>query len=323
MTHTHAARERFARQSGIGEGLWVETTRLPSLAANVPGSVLVAVGDGSWSHGGLDTRYPIYSLTKPVIAKAVLALAGDGALGLDDPAPLGWPGTVRQLLNHTSGARDYATLPAYDEALRAHPGRAWPDDELLAAARAAGPEFAPGEGWSYSNTGYTLLRILLDRHGGLATLLPGLAVGAATVAETTEDLLAAAPALWALPGEAPIDVRGRYDARWVGHRALIATATDLATFWRALPPAMLDPATFVSIGRGAPGFVDPSYGLGVMADPGSRLGTVIGHGGGGPGYAHAVFAVPARNAVAIVLTADQRFDAQGRALQLLEAALHS
>jgi hypothetical protein len=58
-----------------------------------------------------------------------------------------------------------------------------------------------------------------------------------------------------------------------------------------------------------------------MTDPGSRLGTVVGHGGGGPGYAHGVFTVPARGAVAIVLTHDQRFDAQGAALRLLGAVL--
>ena len=53
---------------------------------------------------------------------------------------------------------------------------------------------------------------------------------------------------------------------------------------------MLDPRTFVPIGSEAPGFVRPCYGLGVMADPEHPLGTVVGHGGGGPGYATAVFA---------------------------------
>jgi len=48
---------------------------------------------------------------------------------------------------------------------------------------------------------------------------------------------------------------------------------------------------------------------------------VVGHGGGGPGYAHAVFAVPSRDAVGIVLTPDETFDAQGAALRLLSAAL--
>jgi D-alanyl-D-alanine carboxypeptidase len=294
---------------------------LRSIATAIPGTSLLAVDDETWSRGPLDGRYPIYSLTKPVIGAAVVRLAREGRVSLDDPAPLGWPGTIRQLLNHTSGARNYAHLPSYDEALRSQPGHAWSDEQLLDAARAAGPDFEPGEGWAYSNTGYTLLRILLDRHGGLSAFLPHLGLGGTTVADAPDDLLQAVPALWALPGEEPSDVRGRYDPRWVGHRTLIATGADILPFWRAVPTEMLDPATFVPIGSAAQGFADPRYGLGVMADPGSSLGTVIGHGGGGPGYAHGVFAVPARNAVAIVLTNDQRFDAQGAALRLLERAL--
>jgi D-alanyl-D-alanine carboxypeptidase len=300
----------------------MQADALDELAAPVPGTVVVAVGDETWSRGPLDARYPIYSLTKPVIGEAIVGLARDGRLSLDDPAPLGWPGSIRQLLNHTSGARNYAHLPAYDAALQSHPREAWSDDELLDAARAAGPDFEPGDGWAYSNTGYTLLRIVLDAHGGIGTFLPDLGLERATVATSPDDLLACVPALWAMPGEEPNDVRGRYDPRWVGHRTLIATAADLLPFWQSLPAEVLDPTTFVSIGAPAPGFADPRYGLGVMADPGSGLGTVIGHGGGGPGYAHGVFTVPERHAQAIVLTHDQRFDAQGTALRLLEAALN-
>ncbi len=306
----------------MGDGHQVQTDVIRPLAAQVPGTVLVAVGDEHWSRGDLNARYPIYSLTKPVIAAAILGLVRDGRMTLDDPAPLGWPGTIRQLLDNTSGARDYAHLAAYDAAVQAHPAAAWSDAEFLDAAFAAGPDFASGEGWAYSNTGYTLLRILLDQHGGIAAFLPGLGLGNATVAEAPADLFNGVPALWALPGEEPSDVRGRYDPRWVGHRTLIASAADLLPFWRALPRELLDPSTFVSIGASAPGFTDPRYGLGVMTDPGSELGTVVGHGGGGPGYAHGVFTVPARNAQVIVLTRDQRFDAQGTALRLLEAALN-
>jgi D-alanyl-D-alanine carboxypeptidase len=299
----------------------VHAPSLETIAAGVPVTTLVAVGDDTWSRGALDARYLIYSLTKPVIGAAILVLARAGQLALDDPAPDGWPGTIGNLLDHTSGATDYTALEAYQAAVRTRPADAWSDEELLRRAREAGPTFAPGTGWAYSNTGYTLLRTILDDHGGLASFVPRLGLGHATVADAPDDLLAAVPALWALPGEEPSDVRGRYDPRWVGHRALIATALDLLPFWQSLPPEMLDPRTFVPIGRAAPGFDDPRYGLGVMADPGSPLGTVVGHGGGGPGYAHGLFAVPERRAVAIVLTPDQRFDAQGAALGLLAAAL--
>ena len=178
-----------------------------------------------------------------------------------------------------------------------------------------------GECWAYSNTGYLLLRRLLDGHGGLATFLPQLGLDGTTVAEGIEDLDEAVPAPSALLLEGVDDVRTVYDPRWVGHRTLVARAEDLVGFWRNLPPEMLDPETFVSIGADAPGFVRPCYGLGVMVDPGSPLGTVVGHGGGGPGYATGVFAVAAADAVAIVLAADERFPAQRAALELLSSAL--
>src|SRR4051812_46598579 len=224
----------------------MKTHRLEAAAAEVPGASLVAVGDATWSAGALDGRYPVYSLTKPVIAAAVFALVDDGRIALADRAPQGWPGTVAQLLDHTSGARDYGSLPAYHDAVRRRPRDPWSDEELLDAARRAGPDFAPGDAWAYSNTGYTLLRRLLDVHGGLASFLPRLGLPGTVVAEHPDDLLATVPAPSALIADGVPDVRGGYDPRWVGHRTLIASAHDLLGFWRLLPSAMLDPTTFVA-----------------------------------------------------------------------------
>ena len=137
------------------------------------------------------------------------------------------------------------------------------------------------------------------------------------MAERLDDLAVAVPAPSAQLLDGVDDVRGVYDPRWVGHRTLVARVGDLVGFWRDLPAEMLDPRTFVPIGFEAPGFVRPSYGLGVMADPEHPLGTVVGHGGGGPGYATAVFAVPEAGTVAIVLAADERYPAQQKALELL------
>jgi len=274
-------------------------------------TTVVAVGDEVEIGGDASARYPIYSVTKTAVAAAVLLLVREGAVGLD---------SVRRLLDHTSGVRDYGSLAEYHQAVRAQPGSAWADDEFLARTDAAGPQFEPGKGWAYSNTGYLLLRRLLDEHGGLAAFLPRLGLADAMVAERTDDLGAAVPAPSALLLEGVADVRTVYDPCWVGHRTLVARARDLVDFWRDLPAEMLDPRTFVPIGAEATGFVRPSYGLGVMADPGSPLGTVVGHGGGGPGYATAVFAAPSTDAVAIVLAADERYPAQRTALELLSRA---
>jgi D-alanyl-D-alanine carboxypeptidase len=275
-------------------------------------TTLVATGGEIEITGDRDARYPVYSVTKTAVAAAVLLLVREGAVDLD---------SVRRLLDHTSGVRDYGSLPEYHEAVRTRPGAAWEDDEFLARTSAAGPSFEPGAGWAYSNTGYLLLRRLLDEHGGLTAFLPRLGLGEADVAERTEDLRRAAPAASEQLLDGVDDVRGVYDPRWVGHRTLVARAEDLVGFWRNLPPEMLDPRTFVPIGFDAPGSVDPCYGLGVMADPGSPLGTVVGHGGGGPGYAAGVFAVPDADALAIVLAADESYPAQRTALELLTTAV--
>lgn len=271
-------------------------------------TTLLAAGDDLEVTGDPAARYPVYSVTKSAVAAAVLLLVREGAVEL---------GSVRRLLDHTSGVRDYGSLPEYHEAVRTRPGSAWEDEEFLARADAAGPTFEPGKGWAYSNTGYLLLRRLLDEHSGLEAFLPRLGLADVTVAERTEDLLAAVAAPSAQLLEGVDDVRGVYDPRWVGHRTLVARAEDLVGFWRNLPAEMLDPSTFVPIGFDAPGFVRPSYGLGVMADPEHPLGTVVGHGGGGPGYAAGVFALPSADAVAIVLAADERYPAQQMALELL------
>jgi D-alanyl-D-alanine carboxypeptidase len=277
-------------------------------------TTLVAAGDDIEITGDPDARYPLYSVTKTAVAAAVLLLVREGAVELE---------AVRRLLDHTSGVRDYGSLAEYHEAVRRRPGLAWDDEEFLARAAAAGPQFQPGEGWAYSNTGYLLLRQLLDDHGGLAAFLPRLGLADARVAERMDDLSSAVPAPSALLLDGVDDVRGVYDPRWVGHRTLVASAKNIVGFWRDLPAEMLDPRTFVPIGADAPGVVRPCYGLGVMADPGSPLGTVVGHGGGGPGYATAVFAVPSTDVVAIVLAADERYPAQRTALELLSRAPRS
>ena len=275
-------------------------------------TTLVVSGDDVEVAGDPGARYPVYSVTKTAVAAAVLLLAREGSVELD---------SVRGLLDHTSGLRDYGSLAEYHEAVRTRPGTAWDDDEFLARTAAAGPVFAPGDGWAYSNTGYLLLRRLLDEHGGLAAFLPRLGLADATVADQMDDFEAAVPSPSALLLDAVADVRGVYDPRWVGHRTLVARAGDLVDFWRELPAEMLEPRTFVPIGFDAPGFVRPSYGLGVMVDPENSLGTVVGHGGGGPGYAAAVFAVPRADAVVIVLAADESYPAQEAALELLAAAV--
>ena len=273
-------------------------------------------------------RYLVYSVTKAFLGVLCLRLELDLdaplATWIEDPRLPG--ASLRQLLRHTSGIPDYGRLPAYAAAVRARPSDPWDDEELLARALAQGPDFAPGEGWAYSNTGYLLVRRILESTGGLAELLErellqplGLA-GTSLVLEPPD----LAPLVPAGSEQVGGDVRRLYHPQWVGHRTLASTVADQRRFWTALAAGELcDLAVLtdsVEVGFAAPGFVRPSYGLGVMTDPGRTDGLLIGHGGGGPGYAAATFAIvadPAR--VAVLLSADERAPVQEQALARLGA----
>jgi D-alanyl-D-alanine carboxypeptidase len=295
------------------EAIWRE--------AELDGEAAVAAGAPVWeTPGAAGRRGLVYSITKTFLAVVVLRLgvvldARIRAVFDDSRLP---DATLRQLLDHTSGVPDYGRQAAYAEAVRTRPDRAWSDEELLAAALAEPPAFRPGEGWDYSNTGYLLVRRLVDRQapGGFAATL---------AAEILQPLGLEATEL--VDGVVELPTGERYDTRWVGHRTLVSTANDQLRFWLALAAGELVPldelTAFTSIGAEAPGFVRPGYGLGVMSDPDHPDGLLLGHGGGGPGYAAGAFAIVRDGrppAAAVVLAADERAAAQETALRLLAEA---
>jgi CubicO group peptidase (beta-lactamase class C family) len=114
-----------------------------------------------------DTIYQSGSLGKQFTAAGILLLAEDGRLGLDDrlaqhfpEGPAAWHRiTIRHLLTHTSGLKDYGS----DEL---DYRRDYSEADLLGIVRAMPLEFEPGTQWSYSNTGYLLLGLLTSRLTG-------------------------------------------------------------------------------------------------------------------------------------------------------------
>ena len=72
--------------------------------------------------------------------------------------------TVRQLLDHTSGLRDFFFHPRIDKALLADRGRTW--DAARSLTYVGKPYFKPGKGWHYSNTNYLLLGLVAERSAG-------------------------------------------------------------------------------------------------------------------------------------------------------------
>ena len=107
------------------------------------------------------------SVGKQFAATAVMMLVEEGKLSLDDKitkfspeAPDAWDKiTVRHLLTHTSGLKDY-TDKNWDYR------RDYTEEDILKLLQTLPLEFAPGEKWSYSNSGYALLGFLIHRVTG-------------------------------------------------------------------------------------------------------------------------------------------------------------
>jgi CubicO group peptidase (beta-lactamase class C family) len=120
-----------------------------------------------------DTIFEAGSVSKQFTAMAVLLLAKDGKLSLDDPVRRYIPElpensaaiTIRQMLQHTSGLRDWGSVE--DTAGWPRGTRVYTHAHVLdIAGRQSRLNFSPGTRWSYSNTGYNLAAILVSRIGG-------------------------------------------------------------------------------------------------------------------------------------------------------------
>ena len=115
-----------------------------------------------------ETVFQTGSVGKQFTAMAVMMLVDEGKLGLDDPISKYFPGapatwkdiTVRHLLTHTSGIKDWEGKTDLDYR------KDYTEDELVQVAMKLPPDFAPGTQWSYSNTGYVLLGILVHKVSG-------------------------------------------------------------------------------------------------------------------------------------------------------------
>lgn len=167
-----------AQQPAVDSLIRAEMARklIPGMALAVirDGAVVKAAGYGLASvELGVPatpaTLFQIASATKNVTGVAVMQLVGAGQIRLDDPIgahltglPERWrPVTIRQLASHTSGLPD-VVLDSETGAFM--PG---PLDSVLMRL-AAMPVEPAGTKWSYNQTNYLLLGMLIEKHTGLS-----------------------------------------------------------------------------------------------------------------------------------------------------------
>lgn len=153
---------------------------------NSPGAAAIVVKDGeivyhkAFGSANMELGIPmqtdhvfrIGSITKQFTATAILKLAEEGKIALDDEITRFLPDyptqgkkiTVHQLLNHTSGIQSYTNMVAWTEETR----RKDFTPEAMMEFFANTPMLSePGEVWSYNNSGYFLLGMIIEKASGM------------------------------------------------------------------------------------------------------------------------------------------------------------
>jgi CubicO group peptidase (beta-lactamase class C family) len=243
------------------------------------------------------TVYRIGSITKQFTSAAIMRLVDEGKLSLDDTlgkmlpdVPTGWRGvTLRRLLNHTSGIRSYTGIgPRW---LRRRREEMSPDT-IVSLVRDDTLDFKSGARWSYNNTGYVLLGMIIERASGrpYATYLEQefykpLGLSQTYYCSQTPIIKHRAQG-YDLSGRQLVNTEYLSMTQPFSAGALCSTVGDLVTWQRALVGGrIVKPASYVamtspeSLTDGKP--LTYGYGLGVGKLEGHRK---VSHGGGINGF---------------------------------------
>ncbi len=116
-----------------------------------------------------DVRLQIASVSKVMTATIVMSLVEEGRLAVADPVEKFLPGlltdgetiTIEQLLTHASGLFNFVQLDEWDWHVQDYSA-----EEIVALAEHHGPAFPPGEKTEYSNTGYVVLGLIVEKVTG-------------------------------------------------------------------------------------------------------------------------------------------------------------
>jgi len=251
--------------------------------------------------------FDIGSTSKQFTATAIVLLAEEGKLSLDDDVrkflpelpDYGQTITLRHLLNHTSGLRDYLGLMD----LAGIPTENWTteDDALAIIVRQKEANFAPGERWAYSNTGFFLLSQVVKRVSGQtlrqfaeARIFQPLGMTHSHYHDDHGMIVAGRATAYAPEAKGwRIDMS---NFEQLGDGAVMTTVEDLlrwdTNFYRnrlgQAAPGLI--RTLAAPGRLANGDV-LDYGLGLVVGNWRGLATVS-HGGAWAGYRAELFRIP-------------------------------
>jgi CubicO group peptidase (beta-lactamase class C family) len=255
------------------------------------------------------TLYQIASLSKSFTAVAVMQLAEKQLISVEDPiskyVPDVWSGntiTIGHLLSHSSGIPDYLQ-PRFQFDY----GQVWTPNEIVDTVRHAELEFAPGESFSYSNTGYVLLGMIIEKVSGL-TYADYIKKHIFEPSGMTNSMFAIPSGRTAAQGYVDgksgphMDNSAAYSA---GN--IISTAEDLALFDKALRDGLLlSKDTMKLMGTTHAAKFPYQYGYGWYTQ--NVMGRqAVGHSGGYPsGFRHYIARLQDEELTVIVLSNEMR-----------------
>ena len=287
---------------------------------------------------GPDTRFNLASAGKMFTAVAVAQLVDARRVGLDDPVERYVEGltpetgrvTVRQLLTHSSGLGNYFT-PDNLAAIR----QARTTADLLPLVASERPAFTPGSRFAYSNSGFLLLGLVIERASGesygdylrrhvfapagmtRSGLTPGpatdRAVGLTTMTPPAPDgagLRSTSPGSQGAPPPGPL--RPAPEAALPGGPAggSYSTAADMQRFLQALLEARLTSTAVLRAMLSTQIVAEPATDRGPERDYGMGLGVGVfdghrwaGHNGGAPGVNTEAAVYPDDRTAVVVLSA--------------------
>lgn len=276
-------------------------------------------------------RFRIGSVTKTFVGVIFVQLADEGVLSLDDPISQWLPesvwgqiengdtATIRQLLSMSSGIFDYLSSDAFWDRVAENPTYGWTPEEVITFAYDEPATFEAGAGFEYSNSNYILLELIVQEATGndLATALRTRILDPLNLEQTYLEHAETLPN-GHIAGYDYIDEDEELDnaltlndGTGMGDGGLISTASDLATFMRAIYNGELVSEAgydaqydMVDSGDGE------GYGLGVSYAE-TSCGEQWGHDGSTAGFVSTVWYDVETDIVVVAMTnsVDSGFDA--------------
>jgi len=261
----------FAQTQAISDSLQnILDASLPANFSN-PGIVMTVYVPGQWTWSGASgnaiagitagqpvstatpsTRFRVGSITKNMVATCILKLEEDGLLSIEDPIndylrPTMIADTIqnsdtiriRHLLNHTSGVANSGDNSSCQMNVLTNLLGSHSYEEAVYCGASLGELFTPGTSWSYSNTNYTLLAMIIEEASGMTyqnyltqTIITPLGLTQTEIPTSNQISGAHMGCYWNLGTWTDLTII--HPTTYTGWADVVSSTEDLVTYYEAL-----------------------------------------------------------------------------------------